>query len=383
MLLPVMIWSGAGFSGEAPVEERPRARDLKIEVGILQPGRLNAITDVPGVMVGHETVIRDPGIRTGVTVILPHGGNIFEEKVPGAVFVGNGFGKASGVTQIQELGTIETPIALISTLNVAEAVAALVEYTLRLEGNASVKSVNAVVGETNDGYLNDIRKRPIAKQDVLAAIHDAKSGPVAEGSVGAGTGTRCLGFKGGIGTSSRLVHSGTDTYTVGVLVQSNFGGILQINGAPVGRELGIHYEPPAIEKGSCIIIVATDAPLSAASLERMAKRAVYAMGRTGAIYSNGSGDYAIAFSTRGIGSNESRSESLQDRFETIEGSALTPLFLAVQEATEESIYNSLLKATTVCGDGGRCSEAIPIERVVEICGKYNVLEYSERFRPGN
>jgi D-aminopeptidase len=382
LLLPAMIWSGAGFSGEAPVEGRPRAREIQIEVGILEPGPLNAITDVPGVKVGHETVIRDPGIRTGVTVILPHGGNLFEEKVPGAVFVGNGFGKAAGITQIQELGTIETPIALTSTLNVPEAVAALIEYTLIQQGNESVTSINAVVGETNDGYLSDIRKRPITKQDVLAAIRDAENGPVMEGSVGAGTGTRCLGFKGGIGTSSRLVHSGTDTYTVGVLVQSNFGGILQINGAPVGRELGIHYEPPELEEGSCIIVVATNAPVNAASLERMAKRAVYAMGRTGAIYSNGSGDYAIAFSTHRDIPNRSHSQMPPDRKRTVDGSALTPLFLAVQEATEEAIYNSLLKATAVCGREGNCAEAIPIDRVVEICSKYNVLGLSERFSSG-
>ena len=377
-----MIWSGAGFSGEASVDERPRARELKIEVGILDPGPLNAITDVCGVMVGHETVIRDPGIHTGVTVILPHGGNLFKKKVPGAVFVGNGFGKAGGITQIQELGTIETPIALTSTLNVPEAIAALVEYTLDQEGNESVRSVNAVVGETNDGYLNDIRKRPITKQDVLAAIRDAKSGPVMEGSIGAGTGTRCLGFKGGIGTSSRLVNSGKDTYAVGVLVQSNFGGILQINGAPVGRELGIHYEPPGLEEGSCIIVIATDAPVSAASLERMAKRAIYAMGRTGAIFSNGSGDYAIAFSTHAIRGDGSDSRLDQGPTRMIEGSMLTPFFLAVQEATEESIYNSLLKATTICRTGEHCVEAIPIDRVVEICRKYNVLGLSERFRSG-
>jgi len=378
----LLITAGDGIEdrmGEGSfVSQRPRARDIGIEVGILPPGELNAITDVPGVRVGHTTIDRGEDIRTGVTAIIPHGGNIFRDKVPGAVFVGNGFGKAAGISQVQELGTIETPIALTSTLNVPEAVAALMDYTLGLPGNEDVHSVNPVVGETNDGYLNNIRMRPVTKEDVLEAIVNARTGAVPEGSVGAGRGTRCLGFKGGIGTSSRRVKTGSDIYTVGVLVQSNFGGILQINGAPVGRELKRHYLSSFIEEGSCIIVVATDAPVSAPSLERMAKRAIFAMARTGSVYSHGSGDYAIAFSTNEGMRVRADDQKTEGNREQITGGGLTPLFLAVQESTEEAIYNSILRAETVCGRDGHCTEAIPVNRVVEICREYGVLDLSKR-----
>jgi D-aminopeptidase len=362
--------------------KRPRARDVGIEVGILPPGPFDAITDVPGVLVGHVTVDREADVRTGVTIIMPHGGNLFREKVRAGVFVGNGFGKAAGLSQVQELGNIETPIGLTSTLNVPEVSAALIEYTLSRPGNESVTSVNAVVGETNDGYLNAIRQRPVRMEDVAVAVGNARSGPVEEGSVGAGRGTVCFGFKGGIGTASRVAETGVGAYTVGVLVQANFGGILQVNGAPVGRELGTYYRPPNVEKGSCMIVVATDAPCGSASLQRMAKRAVYAMGRTGAVYSNGSGDYAIAFS-----SNEGVRVRLDPSTEAprsaeIEGDALTPLFLAVQEATEEAIYNALFTAESVCGNCGRCVEALPVDTVVAICQRYGVLNLSGKLAPG-
>lgn len=355
---------------------RPRARDIGIEVGILTPGACNAITDVAGVLVGHATVDRGADIRTGVTVVIPHGGNLFREKVRGGVFVGNGFGKAVGLSQLQELGTIETPIGLTSTLSVPEVSGALIEYTLGTRGNEDVVSVNPVVAETNDSYLNAIRSRAVGRDDVFRAIRNAGTGPVEEGSVGAGRGTVCFGFKGGIGTASRVVTAGTSAWTVGALVQANFGGILQMNGAPVGRELGRFYMPPAEEKGSCIIVIATDAPCGGESLERMAKRAIYAMARTGAIYSNGSGDYAIAFSTNECVRVRSDRAGAMPPCMPIEGDELTPLFLAVQEATEEAIYNALLKAETVCGRDGHCAEALPVDRVVEICGTYGVLGFS-------
>jgi D-aminopeptidase len=362
--------------------KKSRARDLGIEVGILPPGQLNAITDVPGVLVGHETVDRGDDVRTGVTVVVPHGGNVFREKVRGAIFVGNGFGKAAGLSQVQELGLIETPIALTSTLNVPEVVAAIIEHTLTQKGNEEVTSVNAVVGETNDSYLNAIRKRPVTVGDARSALAHARGGPAEEGSVGAGRGSMAFGFKGGIGTSSRRVTSRGVDVTVGVLVQANFGGILQINGAPVGRELGKYYTPPATEKGSCMIVVATDAPVSSMSLERMARRAVFAMGRTGAVYSNGSGDYAIAFTTNPDERVQLDAAAPRPRPVELEGDDLTPLFLAVQEATEESIYNALLSAETVCGHRGRCAEAIPVDRVVQICEKYHVLHFSQTLPPG-
>ncbi|HEY9423060.1 MAG TPA: P1 family peptidase, partial [Thermoanaerobaculia bacterium] len=282
-------------------EVRPRIRDLGVEPGIFPPGPLNAITDVEGVRVGHRTLIRDESVRTGVTAILPHGGNLFQKKTPAAVYVGNGFGKAAGFLQVQELGNLETPIVLTSTLSVGTAIEAVVGWTLEQPGNKEVRSVNAIVGETNDGWLNDIRGRHVTAADVRAAIATAQGGAVEEGSVGAGTGTMALGWKGGIGTSSRKLPGALGGYTVGALVQSNFGGVLTIDGAPVGERLGRYDFKDHVAKnqgdGSCMIVLATDAPLSARNLERLAKRAVLGLARTGSYMSNGSGDFVIAFST--------------------------------------------------------------------------------------
>jgi D-aminopeptidase len=356
---------------------RPRARDLGIEPGVFPPGPLNAITDVDGVRVGHETTIKGNNIRTGVTAILPHAGNIFQDKVAGAIFIGNAFGKLAGSTQVTELGTIETPIVLTNTLSVGTAVEAVVAYVLAQEGNEDIRSVNAVVGETNDGGLNDIRGQHVKREHVYAAIEKASGGPVVEGSVGAGTGTRCHGWKGGIGTSSRVLPSRYGGYTLGVLVQTNFGGVLSIAGAPVGKELGRYsYAPPSpgradideTEEGSCMIVVATDAPVDARDLRRVAARALFGLGRTGGSYSNGSGDFVIAFST----SPEMRTkyDEREPRQRSIlPPDTLSPLFQAALEATEEAVYNSLFQATTVSGNG-RTAEAIPIDKVRDILKKY-------------
>ena len=359
-------------------QNRPRARDLGITVGILPTGELNAITDVPGVLVGHTTLVRGDDIRTGVTAILPHGGNLFQEKVPGAVFVGNGFGKLAGSTQVNELGEIETPILLTSTLSVPRVADFLMDYMLALPGNEKVQSINPLVAETNDGYLNDIRGRHISREDVFAAIKSAKSGPVAEGSVGAGTGTVAFGFKGGIGTASRKLPQRLGGFTVGVLVQTNFGGVLTINGAPVGQELGRYYlkdELAAPADGSVIIIIATDAPLDSRNLSRMAARAMMGLARTGAAGSNGSGDYAIAFSTaadvRIKSAGPSDANSVRS-LKTLANDATSPLFLAVIEATEEAIYNSLFRATTTSGRG-HTVEALPLDRTVEILRKHGLI----------
>jgi D-aminopeptidase len=374
---------------EARTPARPRARDLGIKVGILPIGPLNAITDVAGVLVGHTTIVRGDNVRTGVTAVLPHGGNLFREKVPGAIFVGNGFGKLMGSTQVNELGEIETPILLTSTLSVPRVADFLLDYMLSLPGNDDVQSVNPVVAETNDGYLNDIRARHVTRDDVLAAIKNAKGGPVDEGCVGAGTGTVAFGFKGGIGTSSRKLPDKLGGYTVGVLVQTNFGGVLTINGAPVGRELGKYYLKEEIEAsraqgrnrneadnnpdGSVIILLATDAPVDARNLKRMAARALMGLARTGAAGSNGSGDYAIAFST----APEVRISATRDQVglrsqRVISNDALSPVFLAVIEATEEAIYNSLFRATTTTGRG-HTVEALPIDRTIDILRKHGAL----------
>ena len=354
---------------------RPRARETGIEIGELSPGRLNAITDVEGVRVGHKTLIEGIAVRTGVTVILPHGDNMFMEKVPAAIYVGNGFGKLAGSTQVEELGNIETPIALTNTLSVPVAVSALIRYTLSRPGNILVTSVNAVVGETNDSWLNDVRGMHVTEADVLAAIEAAVSGPVEEGSVGAGTGTMCFGYKGGIGTSSRVIPEKSGGYTVGVLVQTNFGGDLIINGAPVGRELAGPSSggQPETAKGdgSCMIVVATDAPLSPHNLQRLAKRAILGLGRTGSYMSNGSGDYVIAFST--AYRVPYRSEILNPPVALVSNDHTSILFQAVVEATEEAIINSLLKATTVTGRAGHTGSAIPVDKVLEICRKYNAI----------
>jgi D-aminopeptidase len=375
---------------EGQETSRPRAREAGVIVGILPTGPLNSITDVDGVAVGHSTLIRGANVRTGVTAILPHNGNLFREKVPGAVFIGNAFGKLAGSTQVNELGEIETPIMLTSTLNVPRVADAVLDYMLALPGNEEVQSINPVVGETNDGYLNDIRGRVVGRDEVFRAIKNARGGAVEEGAVGAGTGTVAFGFKGGIGTSSRRLPASLGGYTVGVLVQTNFGGILTINGAPVGRELGRYYlkeelslnagenSPTKLRAntadGSVIIVIATDAPIDHRNLQRLAARAMMGLARTGAAGSNGSGDYAIAFSTAvdlriHTGAINRTSKSAV----TLLGNdAMSPLFLAVIEATEEAIYNSLFRASTITGRG-HTVEALPIDRTLEILKRHNAL----------
>jgi D-aminopeptidase len=340
---------------------------------------LNAITDVAGVRVGHTTLVEGDAVRTGVTAILPHEGNLFQDKVAGAVFVGNAFGKLAGSTQVAELGTIETPIVLTNTLSVGTAVEAVVRYTLAQPGNERVQSVNAIVGETNDGGLNDIRGLHVTRDHVLAAIRNAAGGAVDEGSVGAGTGTQCYGWKGGIGTASRVLPARYGRYTLGVLVQTNFGGVLTMGGAPVGKELGRYaFAPPRTGRpgaspdpdGSCLIVVATDAPVDARDLRRIAARAVFGLGRTGSSYSNGSGDFAVAFTT----SPELRTrfgESQPRQRAVLPPDGVSPLFQAALEATEEAVYNSLLRATTVTSRSGT-AEALPIERLVEVLKKYGL-----------
>jgi len=358
-------------------EERPRARDLGIKIGILKPGPYNAITDVKGVKVGHFTLIKGENIRTGVTVILPHSGNIFQEKVPAAIYVGNGFGKLTGYTQVEELGYIETPIALTNTLSVPTVADALIDYVLSIEENKNVFSVNPVVGETNDGWLNDIRGRHIKKEHVFEAIKRASGGPVEEGAVGAGTGTTCFGFKGGIGTSSKVLPPSQGGYTVGVLVQTNFGGVLQIAGCPVGLELNKYYLKGRLNYesgGSCMIVVATDAPLTHRNLKRLAKRAILGLARTGGICSNGSGDYVIAFSTAENLRIKYREKSTLREIKVLPNRMMSPLFLAVIEATEEAILNSLFKAIPMKGWKGHYIEAIPINKVKEILKKYNIIK---------
>lgn len=347
-------------------QKRSRARDLGITVGVLPAGPLNAITDVAGVRVGQVTLREGDSIRTGVTAILPHGGNLFLDKVPAAMHVGNGFGKLMGFTQVEELGTIETPILLTATLNVPRVADGLLDYMLGLPGMENVRSINPVVGETNDGGLNNIRSRPVGPAHVRQAIESASSGPVAEGSVGAGTGTRCYGYKGGIGTSSRKLPESLGGFTLGVLVQTNFGGILQINGAPVGQELGRYYlrgrsGADDSADGSCMIVVATDAPMDSRNLKRLARRAMLGLGATGSPSTNGSGDYVIAFSTDRTGPR-------------MDNDRVSPLFQAAKEATEEAIYNSLFMATTVTGRDGNTSEAIPIDRVLEILKRHGVVQ---------
>jgi D-aminopeptidase len=373
----------AAAGGTAAMQDRPRARDIGIAPGAGTPGPLNAITDVAGVVVGHVTVTEGDSVRTGVTAIVPHPGNLFREKVPGAVFVGNAFGKLAGSTQVQELGTIETPIVLTNTLSVGAALDGLVRWTIAQPGNENVRSVNGLVGETNDGGLNDIRGFHITAEHVRAAIQSATTGPVPEGAVGAGTGTSAFGWKGGIGTSSRRVRQQQDEWTVGVLVQSNYGGRLTIDGVPVWRELkpnmsGDEDAPPgrvspkpsgssAEADGSCMIVVATDAPLDARDLERLAARAIYGLARTGSTYSNGSGDFAIAFSThpslRVGGGTAAQQRTI------LPTDAVSGLFAAVLEATEEAVYNSLLKATDTTANG-RTVRAIPIEQLRAVMKKY-------------
>ncbi len=368
---------------------RPRARDLGIKIGVLPTGPLNNITDVGGVTVGQTTIIRGDNVRTGITAILPHGGNLFAEKVPAAIYVGNGFGKLAGSTQVNELGEIETPVLLTSTLSVPKTADFLIDYMLALKGNENVRSINPVVAETNDGGLNDIRGRWITREDVFAALKNAKSGPVEEGSIGAGTGTVAFGWKGGIGTSSRKLPVTLGGYTLGVLVQSNFGGVLSVDGVPIGIELGKFYLREAVlgansvgtqnpvaaapgsdvADGSIIIVIATDAPLDHRQLKRLAERSMSGLARTGSSMSNGSGDYAIAFSTA---NRIVASQSLRE-IKVLGNDAMSPLFQAVIEATEEAILNSLFKATSVTGNG-RTVEALPIEKVRELMKQYGKIK---------
>jgi len=361
------------FINPCQSQNKMRARDLGIESGILTPGKFNAITDVDGVSVGHKTVILGDSVRTGITVILPHPGNLFQEKVPAAVFVGNGFGKAIGFTQIEELGNIETPIALTNTLNAFLVANALVDYTLSIPENANIRSVNPVVGETNDGWLNDIRGRHVKSSHVFEAINSANTEIVQEGNVGAGTGTICMGFKGGIGTSSRILPKSKGGYTIGVLVQTNFGGILTINGAPVGKELNNYYmakDVPYKVDGSCMIVIATDAPLSARNLKRLAKRSFLAFGRVGSFSSNGSGDYSIAFSTHPALRIPYNSKTMEKDIIDVPNDYMSPVFLAVVEATEEAIYNSLFMANDMKGLKNREMKSLPLKETLLILDKY-------------
>jgi D-aminopeptidase len=338
----------------------------------MAPGKLNAITDVPGVRVGQTTIIKGDSIRTGVTAILPHPENLFQQKVPAAIYIGNGFGKLTGYSQVKELGNIESPIILTNTLSVATAVNAIVSYTISQEGNETVQSVNGIVGETNDGYLNDIRGRHVTEADVLKAINSAASGKIEEGNTGAGTGTVCFGFKGGIGTASRKLSQKMGGYTVGVLVQTNFGGVPIIDGVPVGEEMKTFYLSEQLNQssdGSCMIIVATDAPLDARNLERLAKRAFMGLARTGGIASNGSGDYVIAFSTDSLLRIPLNPPPFIEQH-IMSNDAITPLFMAAIEATEEAIVNSLLAAETMKGKNGRSMEALPHDKLKEILKKY-------------
>lgn len=370
MVLSLLVAAG---SVRGASQARPRAREIGIAPGILEPGPLNAITDVQGVRVGQVTIVEGEAVRTGVTAILPHGGNLYFDRVPAALHVGNGFGKLTGSTQLRELGELETPILLTCTLCVWKAADALVDWMLQQPGMSRVGSLNPVVGETNDGWLNAIRSRPIDPAHVRQALANAKGGPVAEGSVGAGTGTIAFDWKGGIGTSSRRTPGGW--WTVGVLVQSNFGGDLQIMGVPVGRELGRNglgdERRSTGADGSIMIVVATDAPLSDRNLQRLAARAMLGLGRTGAAGSNGSGDYVIAFST-------SREVRRKGDARAIPGGALlndrtSGLFQAAIEASEEAIYNSLLRATRVEGNG-HSVEALPIVEVLRILKKHGISE---------
>jgi D-aminopeptidase len=378
----VLLATAFAAAQSASPNTRPRASDLGLKVGILPTGPLDAITDVAGVEVGQTTIVRGDNIRTGVTAVLPHTGNLYREKVPAAIFVGNGFGKLTGSTQVDEMGNIETPILLTSTTSVPRVADAVISYMLALPGNEDVLSINPVVGETNDGYLNDIRGRHITPDDVFSAIKGAKGGAVEEGDVGAGTGTVVFGWKGGIGTASRRLPTVVGGYTVGVLVQTNFGGVLTIAGAAVGPELGQYYLRKELEQsgsakdkadGSCMIVVATDAPLDSRNLKRLAARAWLGIGRTGGSASNGSGDYAIAFSTASEVRVQANTQALLRSEQVMTNDAMSPLFLAAIEATEEAVYNSMFKATTLTGNG-HTVEALPIERTVKILKEHRILK---------
>lgn len=351
-------------------EDSLRPREYGIQFGVLQPGQNNAITDVEGVLVGQVNVHDDKkGAHTGVTAILPHGGNLFKEKVPAGIFLANGFGKMTGYPQVKELGNIETPIVLVNTLNVAAGLDGIIDYTFSFKENGDCRSVNGVVGETNDGGINDIRARFLTSKDVLKAIQTAKSGPVEEGVVGAGSGTKAFGFKGGIGTSSRKLPASMGGYTVGVLVQTNFGGFLNVDGVAVGEKLGGYPWQKEIEcaDGSIMMVVATDAPIDARNLERVAKRAFMGLAKAGGIASNGSGDFAIAFSTareNRVPHNTKKLEKLQNV--NVANDDMTPIFMATIEATEEAVVNSLFKAKDVKGYNGKVTKALPVDQVLEM-----------------
>ncbi len=366
------------FMSEA-MAEQVRARDLGIKPGILKTGAHNAITDVAGVLVGHVTLDESNSIRTGATAILPHGGNIYQDKVPAAVVIGNGFGKMMGYSQIHELGEIETPIVLTNTLSVPRAADAILDWTLPQDGNEAVRSVNAIVGETNDAGLNDIRGRHLTPEIIIKAIEGAKSGPVAEGDIGAGKGTSAFGWKGGIGTSSRVLPDTLGGYTVGVLVQSNYGGTLMMDGVPVGEELNQYYLKGFVDSdiadGSIMMIVATDAPLSDRNLERLGSRALTGLARTGSAMTNGSGDYVISFSTAESVRRTEKRRNSNAAIEDIPNNRVSPLFQAVAEATEEAVYNSLLMARTVTSNDAtsgapRTVYELPVDKVREILKKY-------------
>jgi D-aminopeptidase len=351
------------------VRERPRAREFGLVVGVLSPGPLNAITDVAGVKVGQLTLIEGKAVRTGVTAVLPHDGNIFQDKVPAGISVANGYGKLTGLPQVKELGTIETPIVLTNTLSVPTAADALIDWTLGLPGNERVESVNPIVGETNDGWLNDIRGRHVTKAHVLEAIRKASEGPVDEGAIGAGTGTTCFGYKGGIGTASRRLPESRGGWTVGVLAQTNFGGVLTIRGVPFDKKetgtAAARGTKPAGD-GSCLMVVATDAPLDARNLERLAKRALLGIARTGGYYSNGSGDFAVAFSTAASVRVPHRSTSPTRTVTLLNDESVSPLFQAAAEAAEEAILNSLLKAGRIEGKDGHVAEALPLDKLKDL-----------------
>ncbi len=371
------IWALLLLPGALAAQERKRAREYGIRIGVMQPGALNSITDVQGVKVGHTTLIKGDSIRTGVTAIIPAAGNLFQQKVPAAIYVGNGFGKLAGSTQVNELGNIETPIVLTNTLSVPVAMQAVTGLALAEKGNEKVQSVNAVVGETNDGYLNDIRGRHVTVEDVTAAIRIANTGKVEEGNVGAGTGTVCFGFKGGIGTASRKLPASLGGYTVGVIVQSNFGGALEVNGAPVGKKLGkFNFSNHLLNNvdGSCMIVVATDAPIDHRNLMRLASRAMLGLGKTGGIASNGSGDYVIAFSTAAGLRVPYNSDQPVQSVSLLQNDNMSPLFMATIEATEEAIINSLFMARSSKGQQGNVVEALPLDKVIPILQQYNRLQ---------
>ncbi len=352
-----------------------RPRDLGIKIGVLPTGALNTITDVAGVKVGQVTLTEGADVRTGVTAILPHDGNIFQQKVQAAMYIGNGFGKMTGYSQVEELGTIESPIVLTNTLSVPTAADAVIDWTLGQKGNENVRSVNPVIGETNDGFLNDIRGRHVRKDHVLNALAQAETGLVAEGNVGAGTGTVCFGWKGGIGTASRKLPEKLGNYTVGVLVQTNFGGVLKVNGVPVGQELGKYAFKESLDKssdGSCMMVLATDAPLDARNLKRLAKRVMLGMAQTGGIAANGSGDYVIAFSTANKVLHETSEAVFSSAF--LHNDYVSPLFMAAIEATEEAIINSLFMAKTSEGTQGHKVEELPKDKVLEIMRKYGRIK---------